>query len=325
MRSKNSPAVLFCVIFGVIILVLFAINLKKIKEVLQQTQFVESVFQKAPVDETDGEQKTQTAEASTSLKQLDFVPQEYSSTSQQMLPLQIEQNTRAVDITAVTEQSGSELLAQNDASVLQNNTNSSVVMGQDGNWYIADNNTQNAQNATQDTNAQNAQNSQVDSNGNAQNTQSQDTSTTEETAPIALADAKLCFMMIDSTGSVLRKEIVRSVPASTAPLTTALNALLAGPTEDERKKGITTLIPDGTALLSASIKDKVAYLNFNDAFQWNKYGVEGYFGQLIQIVYTATTFNSINSVQFLIDGQKHEYLGSEGVWIGTPLSRESFK
>ena len=43
----------------------------------------------------------------------------------------------------------------------------------------------------------------------------------------------------------------------------------------------------------------------------------------MQIVYTATEYSTVNSVQILIDGQKKEYL-SEGVWIGSPLSRSSF-
>lgn len=86
-----------------------------------------------------------------------------------------------------------------------------------------------------------------------------------------------------------------------------------------------SLIPEGTKLLSATITDKTAYLNFSEEFQYNKYGVEGYLGQLMQIVYTATSFSSIESVQFLINGQKETYLGGEGVWIGSPLPRSTFK
>nr|WP_257225304.1 GerMN domain-containing protein [Treponema parvum] len=52
--------------------------------------------------------------------------------------------------------------------------------------------------------------------------------------------------------------------------------------------------------------------------------MEGYLGQLMQIVYTATSFSTVDSVQFLIEGQKKDYLGSEGVWIGSPLARSSF-
>ena len=63
----------------------------------------------------------------------------------------------------------------------------------------------------------------------------------------------------------------------------------------------------------------------SESFSFNKYGVQGYLGQLMQIVYTATSFSTIDNVQFLIEGQKLEYLGGEGVWIGSPLSRISFK
>jgi spore germination protein GerM len=85
-----------------------------------------------------------------------------------------------------------------------------------------------------------------------------------------------------------------------------------------------TLIPAGTKLLSAKVSGGVAYLNFNENFEINTYGVEGYIHQLEQIVYTATAFSTVNSVQFLIEGQKRDYLGSEGQWIGSPLSRSSF-
>ena len=146
-----------------------------------------------------------------------------------------------------------------------------------------------------------------------------------EPEQIAMKDISLYFMYIDSTGNLIRKETVRSIPSTNSILTATLQALLAGTTTAEESKGYISLIPDGTVLLSASVKNKIAYLNFNDAFQWNKYGVEGYFGQLIQIVYTATSFSTVDSVQFLIEGMKQDYLGSEGVWIGSPLSRASFK
>lgn len=132
----------------------------------------------------------------------------------------------------------------------------------------------------------------------------------------------LCFVVISGDGSVLRKEIERSIPKTITPLTAAINALLAGPNIDELEKGYMTLIPEDTQLLGASVKDGVANINFSSAFRFNKYGVEGYYGQLAQIVYTATAFSNINSVQFLIEGEKIDYL-SEGVFIGAPLSRTS--
>lgn len=132
----------------------------------------------------------------------------------------------------------------------------------------------------------------------------------------------LYFVMISGDGSVLRKEIERTIPKTITPLTAAINALLAGPNIEELEKGYMTLIPEDTQLLGAAVKDGVANINFSSEFRFNKYGVEGYYGQLAQIVYTATAFSNINSVQFLIEGEKIDYL-SEGVFIGAPLTRTS--
>ena len=135
---------------------------------------------------------------------------------------------------------------------------------------------------------------------------------------------KLFFMAINSDGSVVRHEVVRAMPKTRRPLVDAINAIIEGPNEDEEREGCRTLVSDGTKLISASVSNGVASLNFSTEFEFNQYGIEGTRGQLQQIVYTATAFPTVESVQFLIEGEKHEYLGSEGVWIGTPLSRSSF-
>ncbi|MCF0242971.1 MAG: GerMN domain-containing protein [Treponema sp.] len=142
----------------------------------------------------------------------------------------------------------------------------------------------------------------------------------EPPAPVQTS-AKICFVVIDADGTVNYKTVSRSVTKTDSPLTTALNVLLEGPSVSE--KNCTTLIPKGTKLLSASVKNDVAFLNFNDAFEFNPDGIEGYVAQLKQIIITATEFKTVNSVQFLINGQKKEYLGSDGVYIGAPLSRTS--
>lgn len=147
----------------------------------------------------------------------------------------------------------------------------------------------------------------------------------KEEKKVAMTELNICFVVIDSDGSVNRKMIKRSVPKNDSPLGTALGILLQGPdTTKATERDCMSLIPAGTKLLSARVKDGVAYLNFNEAFEINTYGVEGYIGQLMQVVYTATSFSTVSSVQFLIEGEKHEYLGSEGQWIGSPLSRNSF-
>ncbi len=136
--------------------------------------------------------------------------------------------------------------------------------------------------------------------------------------------ASLFFVVIDSDGHVLRKDVSRDIPQTASPLTETLKTLIAGPNTAEQAKGLRTLIPPGTRLLSVSVRDGVAWVNLSDDFQINQYGIEGYLGQLAQIVFTATAFNTVKSVQFLIEGQRREYLGGEGVWIGTPLSRDKW-
>ena len=153
------------------------------------------------------------------------------------------------------------------------------------------------------------------------------TITAEQSAGIVTEYTKvrLFFVQLNNDGSVTRKEVVRTVPKSNSPLTAAINSLLEGPNSDDVIQNCMTLIPSGTRLISASVKDKVATLNFSDDFEFNPYGVDGLVNQLMQVVYTACSFSSVNSVQFIIDGQKKEYLGSEGIWIGTPLTVTSFK
>ena len=142
---------------------------------------------------------------------------------------------------------------------------------------------------------------------------------------VAKADQHLYFVVINADGTVTRKETVRSVPKTITPLSAALKGLLNGPTPEEREDGYLSFIPEGTQLLSVSIQHETAMINFSEDFSFNQYGIEGYLAQLMQVIYTATTFNTIKNVQFLIEGEQTSYLGSDGVWIGSPLSRTDCK
>ena len=146
----------------------------------------------------------------------------------------------------------------------------------------------------------------------------------EEKKSSSTTELELCFVLIDGDGSVLRKPIKRAVPKSDSPLTTSINLLLKGPdTTKTAERNCMTLIPEGTRLISAKVQGGVAYLNFTEEFLFNGFGIDGQIHQLEQIVYTATAFPTVSSVQFMIEGKKQDYL-SEGVWIGSPLSRASF-
>lgn len=134
----------------------------------------------------------------------------------------------------------------------------------------------------------------------------------------------LYWISIDNDGTILRHAKTHLIPQSDSPLTDALTVLLQHPTRESEKNDLLSLIPSGTQLRSVRVQDGIAFIDFSDEFQFNQYGIEGYLAQLAQVVFTATEFPTVNAVQFLIEGQKKEYLGSEGVWIGTPLTRNLF-
>lgn len=136
------------------------------------------------------------------------------------------------------------------------------------------------------------------------------------------ANYKIYFVKIGPEGSIEKDCITRTVRKSDSPLTEAIRQLLAGPQAGDGN--CITLIPKGTKLLGASVKNGVATLNFSEEFEFLQFGSEGAYGQLKQVVWTATEFSTVKSVLFLIEGEQRQYLGSEGVEIGGPISRSSF-
>ncbi len=149
--------------------------------------------------------------------------------------------------------------------------------------------------------------------------------TKTQTQTAQTMNIKLCFIEVGSDGSVSEKIITRKMPKSNSPLVDSINAIIKGPSVEEEKSGCKSYIPKTSKILGASIKNGVATINFNENFEFDQnYGTDGRLAQLKQVVYTATAFSTVSSVQFLIEGEHKEYLGSEGVWIGSPLTRTSF-
>jgi spore germination protein GerM len=130
------------------------------------------------------------------------------------------------------------------------------------------------------------------------------------------------FTKIDTDGAILRTRVMRKFPASDSPMLDSLGALLAGPSAGEKRQGLMSLIPQGTRVLSATVRGSTAYISFSEEFQYNTFGVEGYAAQLKQIVWTVTEFSNVTDVQILIEGRRVDYLG-EGIWIGSPVNRDT--
>lgn len=136
--------------------------------------------------------------------------------------------------------------------------------------------------------------------------------------------ARIYYIRVTDDGTIYPFEVERIVSYVDSPMTQTLNALLKGPTPEELNLGLLNLIPENTQLISAAVEDGVAYLNFNESFRFNPMGVEGFIAQLQQIVYSTTEFPTVDRVQILIEGKQVEYLGGEGIYIGEPVSRNTF-
>lgn len=132
--------------------------------------------------------------------------------------------------------------------------------------------------------------------------------------------ASLYFIRVSDDGRIVTEAVTRDVRYTSSPLSRSIDALIGGPTTDDINHGLLSLVPPGTVLRSAWIEDGIAYLNFNEQFRFNPMGLEGYLAQLKQVVLTATDFPTVDRVQILVERERIDYLGGDGVYIGAPLA-----
>lgn len=126
----------------------------------------------------------------------------------------------------------------------------------------------------------------------------------------------------DTTGTMRLAPLTREITVSPT-IRESLNLLLQGPTGGEQSKEYITCIPRNAVLLDAYLDGDTAYLNFNQAFEYNSYGHFGFLVQIWQIVGTVTQFRNVNGVVFLIDGKKKDVIGAEGLVENTTFTRFS--
>lgn len=103
----------------------------------------------------------------------------------------------------------------------------------------------------------------------------------------------------------------------------ALAALLAGPTGLESETGLSSAIPDGTELLGVEVVDRTALVDLSAEFESGG-GSLSVLGRVAQVVYTATWFDGVDSVEFLIDGVAVDVLTGEGLIVDRPQTRTDY-
>ena len=120
-------------------------------------------------------------------------------------------------------------------------------------------------------------------------------------------------------GDKLRPER-RIVPSTSGIGAAAVRALLAGPAEQRN----TTAIPEGTTLNGLSIKSGIAKVDLSGSFD-DGGGSLAMQMRLAQVVYTLTQFTSVESVEFLLDGDPVETFSSEGLVLEGPQERSDYE
>lgn len=137
--------------------------------------------------------------------------------------------------------------------------------------------------------------------------------------------ANIYYLSVSDDMEISLQKTPREVKYISTPLANTIETMISGISSEEVAKGMMNFIPSDTKLLSATIKQRVAYLDFSKEFLVDQFGREGANAKLMQIVYTATEFPTIDKVQFLVEGEIRNYLNAEGINIGKPLSRQDFK
>ncbi len=314
-NKKIGIGVALWFLIALLLLILFIVNWQKIASNLKSTGFFEKNNLKTPSFVENAE--TLAKDDSEGKNDVEPISQVQININDDELSSQNAENFSSQNSNLSDSVISQNELTQRQQELAQETLNNQNENSASPSESSSRENSQSSNSQTSSSQNQNLQNQKSQSQSSAQ--QSQETKNVPATMNI-----KLYFMTINSNGTVSRKEVTRTMKKSDGPLVDSINALISGPTVEEENLGCRSLISNGTKLISASVKNGIATLNFSSEFEFNQYGIEGTQGQLQQIVFTATAFPTVESVQFLVDGENKTYLGSEGVWIGTPLSRNSF-
>lgn len=144
------------------------------------------------------------------------------------------------------------------------------------------------------------------------------TTATDTTVPAATSTISVYF--VEGTSNAAATS--RTAPVNEVAAT-AVAALIAGPTEAERARGLSTQFPPDSLLLGLRIADGTATVDMSREFEAGG-GSFSMLARLAQLVYTLTDFPTVDRVQLLLDGEHRQTFSGEGVLIGEPMTRDDF-
>lgn len=140
----------------------------------------------------------------------------------------------------------------------------------------------------------------------------QDQETSQQEVVLYFADDQAMYLQAE------KRTITVDADSSSLPLKEIINELIKGPQD----QSLSATIPAETKLLSAEVKDSVAYIDFSEEIRTKHWG--GSAGEtmtIMSLVNTLTEYEAIQGVQILIKGEKQDSLA--GHWsIDKPIERD---
>lgn len=143
----------------------------------------------------------------------------------------------------------------------------------------------------------------------------------EEISEEQLRQTVITLYFLDSNEYKLAPEArtIDSKQLVSNPYEVLINLLISGPKNEKLLK----LIPDGTSLIKAELKDDILFLDFSSEFvKEQNLGKEQEELIIKSIVNTVTELTEVNKVMFLIDGEKDKGFSDDGVTFNKEFIRE---
>lgn len=117
--------------------------------------------------------------------------------------------------------------------------------------------------------------------------------------------------------------VSREVAAGVSPVDAAVQALLEGPTPEERLEGMTSEIPPETSLLDAVVLDLVAQVDLSSEFQ-GPAPPDVIVLRVAQVVWTLVNLPQVTAVRFEIEGEPVSVVTAGGTVVDRPVTAPDY-
>ncbi|HOO72884.1 MAG TPA: GerMN domain-containing protein [Spirochaetota bacterium] len=135
------------------------------------------------------------------------------------------------------------------------------------------------------------------------------------------ASVKIYFIRLDEkTEKFYLASVARKVRGNSM-LKDTLDELIKGPSTAEERKGYLSAVPETLKIRKVSVSNRTALVDFNSAIETGAAG-NVLIHRIDQIVYTATQFDTVDSLVIMVDGKRKNSLGGDGLSISGPLHRK---